>query len=156
MPAAHDFAIEERRKLFVPAVAPFHAALAPFGYALIRVSLGLILMPHGYAKLFLSDAVPTSRNFVHFGWGHPLVWAYAIGALEFFGGLMLALGLFTRVIAAAFVIEMAVISFAVLFPNWSWGHHGMEYALLMGLVALGIFFQGGGRYSLDHLIGREF
>jgi putative oxidoreductase len=156
MPAAHDFAIEERNRLFVPAAAPFHAALAPFGYALIRVSLGLILMPHGYAKLFLSDAVPTSRNFVHFGWGHPLVWAYAIGALEFFGGLMLALGLFTRVIAAAFVIEMAVISFAVLFPNWSWGHHGMEYALLMGLVALGIFFQGGGRYSLDHLIGREF
>jgi putative oxidoreductase len=156
MPAAHDFAIEERRKLFVPAAAPFHSALAPFGSALIRVALGLILVPHGYAKLFLDDAVPASRNFVHFGWGHPLVWAYAIGILEFFGGLMLAFGLFTRIVAAAFVIEMAVISFAVLYPNWSWGHHGMEYALLMGLVALGIFLQGGGRYSLDHLIGREF
>jgi hypothetical protein len=32
----------------------------------------------------------------------------------------------------------------------------MEYALLMGLVALGIFLNGGGRYSLDRLIGREF
>ena len=156
MPAAHDFAIQERSKLIVPAAAPFHAALAPFGFTLIRVALGLILMPHGYAKLFLNDAVPTSRNFVHFGWSYPLAWAYAIGALEFFGGLMLALGLFTRIVAAAFVIEMAVISFAVLYPNWSWGHHGMEYALLMGLVALGIFFNGGGRYSLDRLIGREF
>jgi putative oxidoreductase len=156
MPAAHDFGIEERKKLFVPAAAPFHAALAPFGYALIRVALGLILMPHGYAKLFQDDAVPTSRNFVHFGWSHPLAWAYAIGVLEFFGGLMLALGLFTRIVAAAIAIEMAVISFAVLYPAWSWGHHGMEYALLMGLVALGVFLQGGGRYSLDHLIGREF
>jgi putative oxidoreductase len=156
MPAAHDFAIEERRKLFVPAAAPFHAALAPFGFTLIRVALGLILMPHGYAKLFLNDAVPTSRNFVHFGWGYPLAWAYAIGVLEFFGGLMLALGLFTRIVAAAIAIEMAVISFAVLYPNWSWGHHGMEYTVLMGLVALGIFLNGGGRYSLDRLIGREF
>lgn len=156
MPAAHDFAIEERKRLFVPAAAPFHAALAPFGFTLIRVALGLILVPHGFAKLFQNDAVPTSRNFVHFGWSHPLVWAYAIGALEFFGGLMLAFGLFTRIIAAAFVIEMAVICFAVLYPTWSWGHHGMEYAFLMGLVALGIFLQGGGRYSLDHAIGREF
>ena len=156
MPVAHDFGIEERKTLFVPAAAPLHAALGPFGFTLIRVSLGLIVMPHGYAKLFLADAVPTSRNFVHFGWSHPLVWAYAIGALEFFGGLMLALGLFTRIVAAAFVIEMAVISFGVLYPNWSWGHHGMEYALLMGLVALGIFLNGGGRYSLDRLIGREF
>jgi len=73
-----------------------------------------------------------------------------------FGGFMLALGLFTRIVAAAIAIEMAVICFAVLYPAWSWGHHGMEYALLMGLVALGVFLQGGGRYSLDHLIGREF
>jgi len=76
--------------------------------------------------------------------------------VEFFGGILLALGLFTRIVAAAFVIEMAVISFAVLYPNWSWGRRGMEYALFMGIVALAIFFRGGGRWSLDRLIGREF
>jgi putative oxidoreductase len=146
----------DRSKLFVPAAAGFYEALGPFGYALIRVGLGLILVPHGYAKLFLTDAAPTSRHFAHFGWSHPLAWAYLIGVLEFFGGLMLALGLFTRIIAAAFVVEMAVISFAVLYPNWSWGHHGMEYALFMGVVALGIFLRGGGRFSLDRMIGREF
>ena len=51
---------------------------------------------------------------------------------------------------------MAVISFAVLYPNWSWGKRGMEYALFMGIVALAILLRGGGRYSLDRLIGREF
>lgn len=146
----------DRQRLFVPAAAGFYETFAPCAYTLIRVALGLILIPHGYAKLFGNDAVPASRNFVHFGWAYPLAWAYFIGAVEFFGGILLALGLFTRIAAAAFVIEMAVISFAVLYPNWSWGRHGMEYALFMGIVALAIFLRGGGRWSLDRLIGREF
>ena len=94
----------DRKALFVPAVAPLYETLAPFGYALIRAALGLILVPHGFAKLFLNDAVPTSRHFVDWGWAYPLAWAYLIGAIEFFGGL-LALGLFTR--------EMAIISRSV-------------------------------------------
>ena len=146
----------DRSRLFVPAMAGFYETLAPCAFTIVRVALGLILIPHGYAKLFGNDAVPTSRNFVHFGWTHPLAWAYFIGTVEFFGGILLAVGLFTRIAAAAFVIEMAVISFAVLYPNWSWGKHGMEYALFMGIVALAIFLRGGGRCSLDRLIGREF
>jgi putative oxidoreductase len=146
----------DRKRLFVPALAGFYETFAPLAYTLIRVALGLILIPHGYAKLFGTDAVPASRNFVNFGWAYPLAWAYFIGAVEFFGGILLALGLFTRIVAAAIAIEMAVISFAVLYPNWSWGRRGMEYALFMGIVALAIFFRGGGRWSLDRLIGREF
>ena len=146
----------DRKRLFVPAAAGFYETFAPLAYTLIRVALGLILIPHGFAKLFGNDAVAASRNFVNFGWAYPLAWAYFIGAVEFFGGMLLALGLFTRIVAAAFVIEMAVISFAVLYPNWSWGRRGMEYALFMGIVALAIFFRGGGRWSLDRLIGREF
>jgi putative oxidoreductase len=146
----------DRKALLVPAAAPLYETMAPFAYTLIRVALGLILVPHGFAKLFQSDAVAASRNFVNFGWAYPLAWAYFIGALEFFGGLMLAAGLFTRVVALAIVIEMAVISFAVLYPNWSWGKRGMEYALFMGIVAFAVLLRGGGRYSLDRLIGREF
>ena len=144
-----------RNRLHVPAVAGLYETLAPLSYTLIRVALGLILIPHGFAKLFQSDAVNASRNFVNFGWAYPLAWAYFIGALEFFGGIMLALGLFTRVVAAAFVIQMSVISFAVLWPNWSWGRRGMEYALFMGLIAISIAMRGGGRYSLDALLRKE-
>jgi putative oxidoreductase len=145
----------DRRRLLVPGVAVLYEALAPLSYTLIRFSLGVFLIPHGFAKLFQDDAVAASRNFVNFGWSYPLAWAYFIGGLEFFGGIMLAVGLFTRVVAAAFAIEMMVISFGVLWPVWSWGKHGMEYALLMGILALAILFRGGGRYSLDHYIGRE-
>ncbi len=146
----------DRSRLHVPAVARLYEALAPLSYTLIRMTLGLILIPHGFNKLFLNDAVAASRNFVHFGWAYPLAWAYFIGALEFFGGILLALGLFTRVIAAAIVIEMAVIAFAVLWPNWSWGHRGMEYVVFMGVVALAIFFRGGGKWSLDNVLSKEF
>jgi putative oxidoreductase len=146
----------DRNRLYVPGVAGLYQSLAPLSFTLIRVALGLILIPHGFSKLFLNDAVSASRNFVNFGWAYPLAWAYFIGALEFFGGILLAVGLFTRVIAAAIVVEMGVIAFAVLWPNWSWGRRGMEYALFMGIVALAILFRGGGRWSLDRLMRKEF
>lgn len=145
-----------RQKLYVPAVAGLYETFGPLSYTLIRVALGLILIPHGFGKLFLADAVPASRNFVKFGWEYPLAWAYFIGAVEFFGGIFLALGLWTRAVALAFTIQMAVISFAVLWPNWGWGHRGMEFALFMGVVALAIFFRGGGPYSLDNVMKKEF
>jgi putative oxidoreductase len=145
-----------RQKLYVPSVAGLYETFGPLSYTLIRVALGLILIPHGFGKLFLGDAIPASRNFVKFGWEYPLAWAYFIGALEFFGGIFLALGLWTRAVALAFTIQMAVICFAVLWPNWGWGHRGMEFALFMGVVALAIFFRGGGPYSLDNVMKKEF
>lgn len=146
----------DRNRLIIPGVAGIYAALAPYSYTLIRVALGLILIPHGFNKLFLNDAVPASRNFVNFGWAYPLACAYAIGVLEFFGGILLALGLFTRAVALAFTVEMAVIVFGVLWPNWSWGNRGMEYALFMGVVALAILLRGGGKLSLDQVMSKEF
>ena len=145
----------DRRRLLVPSIGGLYEALAPYSYTLIRIALGLILVPHGFNKLFLNDAVPASRNFVNFGWAYPLAWAYFIGAVEFVGGILLALGLFTRAVALAFVVEMAVISFAVLWPNWAWGQRGMEYALFMGIVALAIFLRGGGPLSIDQRLKKE-
>ena len=51
-------------------------------------------------------------------------------------------------------IEMAIICTA-LAPAWVWNTGGMEYPLLMGFLALFIAMNGGGRYSVDRLIGRE-
>ena len=70
--------------------------------------------------------------------------------------IRVALGLFTQAVALAFVMEMAVICFAVLWPNWSWGHRGMEYALFVGIVALAICFRGGRAWSLGSAMKKEF
>jgi putative oxidoreductase len=146
----------ESKRLYVPAAAGLYEALAPYSYTMIRIALGLILIPHGFNKLFLNDAISTSRNFVNFGWAYPLAWAYFIGCIEFFGGIMLAIGLWTRAAALAVAIQMGVICFAVLWPKWFWGQRGMEFALLMGIVALAILFRGGGRWSVDNLLQKEF
>jgi putative oxidoreductase len=146
----------DRNRLYVPAAGPLYTALAPYAWPMLRIALGVILITHGYPKLFLGEAHGASRNFVNFGWAYPLAWAYFIGVLEFFGGALLILGLFTRIIAAAVTIEMAVIAFAVLYPNWGWTKHGMEYVLLMGLVALALFIRGAGPLSIDSRMSKEF
>ncbi len=40
--------------------------------------------------------------------------------------------------------------------GYFWTSRGYEYALLWWLLCIAIFFRGGGRYSLDHVIGKEF
>ena len=146
----------DRQRLYVPAVAGFYETFAPLGYTLVRVALGAILIPHGFGKVFGHDAVHVAKHFVDFGWPFPLAWGYFIGVLEFFGGILLVLGLFTRAIALAFTIEMAVISFAVLGPKWGWAHHGMEYTVFMGLIAFALFLGGGGPLALDNKMAKEF
>lgn len=146
----------DRQSLIVPGLAGLYETLTPLSAALMRISLGLILVPHGVNKVFFDDAVPASARMVALGLPSPLAWSYFIGGLECFGGLMLAMGLLTRIVAAGIAIEMAVISFLVLWPNWFWGNRGIEYPLMMMLFALAFAVRGGGRYSLDRLIGKEF
>jgi len=110
----------DRNRLYVPAVAGLYEKLVPLAPTLTRIAFGFIIIPHGFAKLFLNDAVPTSRNFVKFGWDHPLAWSYFIGCVEVFGGILLILGLWTRAAALGFVIQMSVISFVVLWPIAAW------------------------------------
>jgi putative oxidoreductase len=68
----------------------------------------------------------------------------------------LAIGLLTRLAAAALVIEFAVIVFAVKFAGGFFAfRNGYEFELLLGLLCLGIFFKGGGTFSVDRAIGKE-
>jgi putative oxidoreductase len=148
-------AVIDRRRLLVPSLAGLYELVSPLSYTLMRVTLGLVLMPHGVMKLFFDDAPNAAKRMVALGLPNPMAWAYFIGALEFFGGAMLAVGLLTRIAAAGIAIQMAVISFLVLWPNWFWGNRGIEYPVMMMLFALAFAFGGGGRYSLDRLIGKE-
>jgi putative oxidoreductase len=103
------------------------------------------------------------------GLGPSLAWAYLIGVVEFAGGVMLALGLLTRFVSVALVIEFTVIVFVVKFANGFLafapraiqpGFPGMvpggfEFELLLGLSCLAFLFGGAGRLSLDQVIGKE-
>lgn len=142
-------------KLLFPALRPLYVSLEPLSWLLIRCACGVILAVHGWGKIS-RGAEAMAPAFAKMGYEHPVALIYLLTFVEFFGGIAIAAGLFTRFFAAAVTIEMAVIVFAHYLPNgFSWLNRGYEYTLLWGLVALAILWRGGGPYSLDRRIGRE-
>lgn len=132
--------------------------LAPLGYPLIRITAGLLLMPHGAQKLFGwfggYGLAGTGQYFADtLGMEPGYLFALVAGLIEFFGGLALVLGLLTRPAALAVAAFLAVaLTFHI--PNgFFWTAGGIEYPLMWALVALAIFFRGGDRFSLDARLG---
>lgn len=144
------------RRLMIPALRSIYEPFAPYAYAFMRLCVGAVIVPHGYAKLFQGAIGGAAGAIAKLGLEPAMPWAYLITVVEFFGGIMLAIGLLTRLAAAALVIEFAVIVFGVKYASGFFAFKGgFEYELLLGLLCLAIFFKGGGRFSLDRLIGKE-
>jgi putative oxidoreductase len=132
--------------------------LVPIAYAFARVYYALLILPSGYEKVFHDGAARIAAgNVLKTGFQPPLFWAWAVAYLEFYGMILLALGLLTRPVAFAFAIELAVIVLTIQMPNgYFWTSRGAEFAIMLFVVCLAFLFGGGGRYSLDRRLGREF
>jgi putative oxidoreductase len=144
--------------LIIPALAPLYRQFACFGYLLLRVTLALIFLPPGIDKLFMGGAGRIAAGNIHtLGLPYPYVWGWTVTGLEFFGAILIGIGLFTRPVVFAFAVELAVITFGIMaLRGFFWTTGGMEVSLLMGLAAIGFVFGGGGRFSVDRWLGREF
>jgi putative oxidoreductase len=141
-------------KLLIPGLRPFYEKVEPLSWALVRITAGLMIIPHGWPKL-MAGVGPVAANALSkrgIEPAEPL--AVILILLETLGGLCVALGLFTRFFAAAITIEMTVIVYHHL-PKFGWTERGYEYPLMWGLVMLAIALRGGGPYSLDRRLGRE-
>ncbi|HZQ75376.1 MAG TPA: DoxX family protein [Burkholderiales bacterium] len=141
-------------KLLIPQLKPFYDAVEPLSYVLVRLTAGLMIIPHGWPKL-MAGLGPTAANALAkrgIEPAEPL--AVVLILLETLGGLCVALGLFTRFFALGIAIEMAVIAH-VYWPKFGWTGPGYEYALMWCLVMIAIALRGGGPWSLDRAIGRE-
>jgi putative oxidoreductase len=132
--------------------------LVPVAYAFARIYFALLILPSGYEKMFEGGAARIAAgNVLKTGFYPPLFWAWVVACLEFFGMILLALGLLTRPVAFAFSIQLAVIVLTIQMPNgYFWTSRGAEFALMLFVVCLAFVFGGGGRYSLDRRLGREF
>jgi putative oxidoreductase len=129
-------------------MADWHALRSewePRVLSILRIMVGLLFMEHGLAKLV---GFPTATT-------HPqmfqLLWF--AGVLEAFGGLLVALGLFTR--PAAFILsgEMAVGYFMSHMPkNFFPLINGGDAAILYCFIFFYLFVAGGGIWSLDRLL----
>jgi putative oxidoreductase len=141
-------------RLVVPQLQPFYRWAEPLSWALIRITAGLMLIPHGWPKLMAGIGPVAANALAKRGIQPAEPLALILIAIETIGGLCIALGLFTRFWAAAAAIEMTVIVYHHL-PKFGWTDRGYEYQLFWGLVMLAIALRGGGPYSLDRRIGRE-
>ena len=141
--------------------------LLPFADALLRAAVGLALIPHGLRNTFgffpktgvrALNLTDLARQLDETGYRPGKLWAPAISATQLVGGPLLALGLFTRPVAAVVLIFLAVSNI----ERWRvggyfWNKTGLEYTLMWTLAALYFLIHGGGAISLDRLlIGREF
>ncbi len=146
----------ESQRLIIPSLAGLYESGAPYAYAFMRFATGAVLAPHGIQKLLHSSIVQFAPNIGGKGLPFPIALAYLTFFTESAAAICLAIGLFTRAAAVMIWIEMAVIITVFLLPNgYFWTNRGYEYALLWLLLCTAIVFRGGGRYSVDHLIGRE-
>jgi putative oxidoreductase len=137
---------------------PLNDRLLSIGYALARVWFALLILPSGYEKMFEQGAARIAAgNVLKTGFQPPMFWAWVVACLEFFGMILLALGLGTRLVAFMMAIELGVIVVTIQAPNgWFWTARGTEFAFILFLVCLAFVLGGGGRYSLDRRLGREF
>ena len=143
----------------MPGLGGVYAALDRFSWPLVRAATGLFFVPHGMQKLFgfwggglAKYAAGFAKNGFEPGW----FWATYIGSLEFFGGLLLVIGLLTRPVAALFVGFMFVATFFVtIHRGYFWTGGGLEVPLYLMLVCIAILVRGGGNLSVDRALGRE-
>lgn len=118
-------------------------------YVVFRVLVGGVFMIHGAQKLFGwlgGQKVPELMSLMG-----------AAGVIEFFGGLLVLLGLFTRLAALVGGVEMLVAFFMVHFPNgWNPVANKGEAALLYFAAFLVLFVYGNQKWNVEQsLLGKE-
>jgi putative oxidoreductase len=149
-----------RTRYYIPALGAFYEKLEPFALLILRVGIGLILIPHGAQKLFGWFGGIGFTRFVQLfetlGYKPGTLWVTLVALTEFVGGILLVLGLFTRAAALALVIFMIVAVHFTSGKGFFWTAGGLEYSLLILVVGLVFLIRGGGEYSLDRKFGREF
>ena len=137
---------------------------ADWGTTLLRLTLGIVMFPHGAQKLlgwFGGYGFSGTMGFFTQQMHIPALFAFLAIMAEFAGSLGLITGLLTRVAAFGILINMVVALVLVhgrvgFFMNWYGqypaGTEGFEYALLAIAVAGYLVVKGGGKASVDWAI----
>ena len=141
----------------------FYQTLLPFADALLRVAVGLALVPHGLRNTFgffpntgvrALNLSALAQQLDETGYRPGKLWAPTISLTQLIGGPLLALGLFTRPVAAVVLVFLLVTNV----ERWRvgryfWNQLGMEYTLMWTIATFYIFIRGPGPYSLDRILG---
>ena len=131
-----------------------------FSTLALRLPIGLILMAHGAQKLFSwfggYGLEGTGQWMASIGLTPGYLMAMLAGSAEFFGGLLLIVGLLVRPASLVLALTMLVAIFSVHIGNGLFmSTNGYEYALTLLVVFISLTYQGAGKYSLDAVLSRR-
>ncbi len=128
----------------------FYASWTPRLLSVLRIIAAFLFIAHGAQKLFgfLAPEGATPPPIFSQMW--------VGGILEFFGGILLLLGLFTRPVAFILSGMMAVAYFQMHVPGGFWPLQNKgELAVLYCFLFLFLSVAGGGAWSFDRLFRRD-
>jgi putative oxidoreductase len=129
-----------------PALAKTYPQGTEWAYLLLRLTAGLMLLAHVWPKLMAGPAAVAANVMTRRGVEPALAAAYVV---------CITLGLFTRAVALLLVLEFIVIVKTHLTMQGWGGPGGAEYPFLWFVVYIFIMMRGGGKYSVDAMLGKE-
>ena len=120
----------------------------------IRLGLAVVMVAHGAQKVLGSFGGPGLEKFISastpFGFMKPTwLWLGAAALSELIGGLLILLGLLTRLGAFFIACVMLTAVVGVHWPAFFASQSGYEYPLALLAMALGLLISGGGMASVD-------
>lgn len=120
------------------------------GLLVLRLFLGLSLMAHGLQKILVFSVSGFAGHLEKLGVPAPQLSAWLSTSAELAGGLLVAVGLFTRPAAALLAFNMAVAAFLAHTGYFITNTPpGREYALNLAAAFAALALTGAGRYSVD-------
>lgn len=118
-----------------------------------RLIVGLVFLSEGLQKFITPDATGAGR-FMKIGFSDPSFWAYFTGSFEIVCGMLILIGLFTRLAVIPLLAIMCVAFIATKIPVltekgfWNFAHeYRTDFAMTLLLIYLLIY--GGGNNSID-------
>ena len=142
-----------RERLIIPGLGALYAKLHDSAETLLRVIAGGFLAIHGSGKIV--NPFGAAEMVEGLGFYPGTLWSPLLAATEFFGGILIALGLLTRPAAFAGMIVLLV----TVWFHWvtaGQGFSGAEKSILWAAILAFFVVRGGNRQSVDARLGKAF
>ncbi|MBN8910809.1 MAG: DoxX family protein [Rhizobiales bacterium] len=147
--------IHPSNRLIIPALGSIYGGLGTFAETLLRVVAGLALVTHGFPKIMNPLGPVGLVETIGLFPGPAAFWAVLLSVTEFFGGILIAIGLLTRPAAFAAMIALLV----TVYFHWivsSEGYAGAEKSILWATIMFYFVIRGANAHSVDARIGKTF
>jgi putative oxidoreductase len=141
-----------RPPAMLPALQRFYLPLDTTAETLLRVVAGVLLVTHGYGKIINPFGAVGMVEGLGFYPG--VFWSPLLSATEFFGGILVAIGLFTRPASfAAMIVLLVTVYFHGIVTGE--GLAGAEKSILWAAIFFFFAIRGSNSQSVDAKIGKQ-